>query len=150
VIFPALTLELQAALEETAPDDRRFCLFGSSVMLLHGLRDRVGDVDMFVTRGLYEVLKRRGWDEQRPSPFDPPLLERYCEDDPPAHAFYAWKKRGMPINVPELLYDPRTVQGWPVQPLQQLCMWKASIAHHSTRQRDWDDVSAIAQYLSRT
>lgn len=147
--FIDLHAELTEAFKLVAPRDRRFCIFGSAVMFLHGLRSEIGDVDLFVSGPLYAVLEARGWREEAPSMlFDPPLVERTFVSDPPAHAFYDWKKRGMQIDIERLLCDPETVQGWPCQPLQQLAMWKCSIAHHGTRPKDWTDVAKIANYLA--
>lgn len=125
-----------------------FTLFGSSVMYLHGLRDQIGDIDMFVSRPLYDALKIRGWEEQVPREEDPPLLEAWLPGGVlPVHAFYDWKKRGMPIDVRGLLNEPHWVQGWPVQNLESLRAWKKTIAHESTRPNDWDDIDKITEYL---
>jgi hypothetical protein len=128
--------------------ENHFVLFGSSTLYLHGLRDEIGDVDMFVTPFLFDTLLLRGWELQTPAVGDPPLLEYDPPWQPPAHAFSGWKKRGYPIYPQELIRDPEFVSGWPCQNLQLLCIWKATIAHEADRARDWDDVAAIANYLS--
>lgn len=141
--------ELREAMEGLKAADRKFCLFGSGVMFLHGLREEVGDLDIFVSHALYAVLQGRGWVEHRPRMFDPPFLESSVPGEPTMNVFAAWKSRGMLIDLDTLLYAPEVVRGWPCQSLQQLCMWKASIAHHSTRPNDWQDVAKIAEFLSR-
>lgn len=146
--FEPLRWELHQAMNEL---DRpcAYTLFGSSVMYLHGLRQEIGDIDMFVARGLYDVLKQRGWEEQRPREEDPPLLEAWLPGGVlPVHAFYDWKKRGMQTDVQDLLHHPHWVQGWPVQSLSSLKEWKKTIAHHSTRPNDWDDICKIEGYLA--
>lgn len=147
MIFPQLAQELTEALEYVELPERRFCLFGSAVMYLHGLREMIGDIDVWVTHSLYRTLLNRGWKEHSPQFFDPPFAEKRF-DGVKVNAFYDWKKRGMQIPIHERLSDPEIVNGWPCQPLQELCIWKAGIAHRSDRPKDWTDVAAIAQYLS--
>lgn len=144
-----MELEMVSKYAGLSPSASRFTIFGSAVMYLHGLRADIGDVDLFVTPALYVVLRERGWDEQVPRDGDPPLLERHFDRQPPAHAFFAWKPRGMPINVAQLLNSPRMVEGWPVQPLAQLREWKLSIAFDPRRKHDLADVISIDQYLER-
>jgi len=147
--FEPLRCELLAVMNYKLPwETRRYALFGSSVMYLHGLREEIGDIDIFVDRYIYDQLKQRGWQEQRPRPEDPPLLEAWLPGGQlPVHAFYDWKKRGMQIDVEELLSNPEVILGWPVQPLAQLRAWKQSIAHHDTRPNDYDDIAKIDAYL---
>lgn len=142
-------LMLASGQNKLTPTASRYTIFGSAVMYLHGLRQKVGDVDLFVTPALYSALRERGWKEQWPKEGDPPLLECKFRHMPPAHAFYAWKGRGMPINVAEMLGSPRMVDGWPVQRLSQLREWKLSISFDPTRPNDFEDVIAIDSYLEK-
>lgn len=145
--FDALYDELYEASWGLTDEESRFCLFGSSVMYLYGLREEIGDVDIFVTKSLWDILKNWGWELQVPRPEDPPLLEGKLRDMPPVHAFYAWKKRGYPIDVEALLDTDLMVKGWPVQSLEQLKVWKATISHHDTRPNDTDDIQRIDDFL---
>lgn len=78
--------------EEVAFGDPRVCVFGSTPMGLAGIRE-VGDVDAFVSRGVFERLVRRdGWVLLRPREDDPPLLE-FVTAWGPLHVFYEWTER---------------------------------------------------------
>lgn len=147
--FEPLRCELESVVHYDLPlRTKRYAIFGSAVMYLHGLREEIGDIDIFVDRYIYDQLKQKGWVEQRPRAEDPPLLEAWLPGGQlPVHAFYDWKKRGMQIDVQELLNNPEYIQGWPVQRLEQLRDWKASIAHHDTRPNDYADIAKIDAYL---
>lgn len=145
--FEALYDELYEASWDLTENESRYCLFGSSVMFLYGLREEIGDVDIFVSRALWNRLKAWGWELQVPRPEDPPLLEGRLPGMPPVHAFYDWKKRGMQIDVQALLNTDLVVEGWPVQSLEQLKVWKATISHHDTRPNDLDDIAKIDEFL---
>lgn len=145
--FEPLASELLMASQGLVPWASKFCLFGSSVMYLYGLREDIGDVDIFVAEPLWHRLKARGWEVQVPRKEDPPILEILLEDMPPVHAFYDWKKRGMQIDIQGLLNTDLRVEGWPVQSLESLRAWKASIAHHDTRPNDYDDIEKIDEFL---
>jgi hypothetical protein len=145
--FEPLAAELLIASQGLVPWASRYALFGSSVMYLYGLREEIGDVDIFVAEPLWHRLEARGWERQTPREEDPPLLEGCLEGMPPVHAFYDWKKRGMQIDIAALLNTDLRVEGWPVQSLESLRDWKASIAHHDTRPNDYDDIEKIDSFL---
>lgn len=99
-------------------------IFGSTVMKLHGLKQDIGDVDLFVTPRLYAGMRRRRdeWHEQRPRDDDPPFLE--CRiDDLRLHAFHAWASRDRWMDVPAA-FD----QASPVHALR--CIPLAMVAEH--------------------
>lgn len=147
MVFETLYDELVNASEQLAEEDARYCIFGSGVMYLYGLREEIGDVDIFVSKPLWNKLRSFGWEVKTPREEDPPFLEGCLEGMPPVHAFYAWKKRGMQIDVEGLLNTDLVVEGWPVQSLESLRAWKASIMHHDTRPNDLGDIVRINEFI---
>lgn len=113
-----------------------FVIFGSAVMKLHGLRDVIGDVDLFVTAPLFAHLRDdHGWTEMRPEPEDPPFLEvtGIAVADGPVgphlvgvryHAFYAWTARDLWISAPDAFAQREVVHGLPCIPLTMVAQHK--------------------------
>lgn len=101
-----------------------YVVFGSSVMRLHGLRDQVSDVDLFVTAPRFAMLRRHPeWVELRPRDDDPPLLEtNYQGVD--FHAFYAWTSRDHWICAPEAFIQRGLVHSLPCIPLSMVAFHK--------------------------
>jgi hypothetical protein len=124
VEFEGLRLALAAAGAE--PGD--VVMFGSVVMLLHGLREEIGDIDLFVSRRLYDELKVRGWIEHRPRVGDPPFLEAHCGAGVPVHAFYAWTERDSWVCAAWCRYFAEEVEpGLPSIPLWLVRVHKAGV-----------------------
>lgn len=99
--------ELEAELEDALAGDPmrgNVALFGSVVLERHGLRDRVGDVDLFVSVGLFTRLERRpGWMlEHGEHPGHPVYLVR-SEAELEVHAFYAWRGDEPEVDAQEAL-----------------------------------------------
>lgn len=96
-----------------------YVLFGSAVLLLHGIRKHVGDIDVYVTPVVYDRLGGRGWEEQRPHPTDPPFLEFTSPWCPRVHAFFDWSPRDdwMRGTLPAALREAEMREGWRCAPL---------------------------------
>jgi hypothetical protein len=96
-----------------------YVLFGSAVLLLHGLRDEVGDIDVHVTEHIYERLRERDWREREPDPAHPRLLEFEAPGCPRVHAFYAWQAGDPWISetFPVMMREAEMVEGWRCAPL---------------------------------
>lgn len=126
-------------------------LFGSAVMMLHGLRETIGDVDLFVRREAWaELAVRGGWRVQFPTMGDPPLLE-WRGGPVVVHAFERWAGRDYWMNVQQAWERRESVQGWPCIPLAMLARWKRDAARynagseaHAKHSRDAD---VIEKYL---
>lgn len=120
-------------------------LFGSVVMYLHGLREEVGDIDVFVSAYVYAKLRdRNDWIEQYPREGDPPLLE-YAPADSlvPIHAFSQWTKRDTWLDVrrchalaEDVLHLGRT---WRCIPLREVRRHKVMAG----RAKDADDIALL-------
>jgi hypothetical protein len=94
-------------------------LFGSAVLLLHGLRESIGDVDLFVTREAWATLSIKHadrWKVRFPTAGDPPLLEWRAEKV--VHAWVRWTSRDTWIQVEDAWRRREAVQGWPCVPLE--------------------------------
>lgn len=122
-----------------APDPRGFAaLFGSTVMVLAGLRERCGDVDLAVQEYLYRALAARpDWIEQRPDSRHPAFL-RYTGGPLAVDAFQAWRKDEPAINVREMLREARLdpLAGLPAIPLSLVRKHKVSALAYFEQQHD--------------
>lgn len=110
-----------------------YVLSGSVVMALHGLDVKPGDVDMFVSERLYQILKARGWTELRPGPpHHPPMLEWHC-GKLQVHCWYVWDdEHHIPGDGDEVVRHAfesmEVVQTWPCMSLKLLRHWKMWVA----------------------
>lgn len=130
-----------------------WALFGSAVLLMEGLRERSGDVDVFVAPALWEHLAGRvAWRLRLPDPVDPPYLERLVVGVR-VHAFYSWTARDPHVNADQCLAAATLVQGWWCTPLELVRGHKAMCAgKHPGDPRHAKhvaDVAAIDVYLAR-
>lgn len=123
--FPQLAAELAAA--KAQPGE--FVVFGSAVMLLHGLRERAGDVDLFVRRSLWRRLYARGWRFELPRDGDPGLLT-WDGGELPAAAFYAWTERDEWVCADACFRYAEDVDGLPCAPLWLIRVHKAGARHY--------------------
>ena len=94
-----------------------YALFGSVVMLFHGLRKEIGDVDVFVDPAIWrELAGRLRWSLQLPSAVDPPFLESRCGGFK-VHAFYRWTPRDPWVDAEHCRWAAEQVHGWWCTPL---------------------------------
>jgi len=116
-------------------------IFGSAVMKLHGLKEEIGDVDLFVSQRAYDRLRRQGWVELRPAEHDPPFLEgqsiitrslsvRSVMD---FHAFYTWTSRDAWLDVPECFARSERVGGVMAIPLSLVAKHKTEALTHCAK-----------------
>lgn len=105
-------------------------IFGSAVMKLHGLREQIGDVDVFVPARTYARLRDRGpgvlrnpWRELRPNPDDPPLLEAQ-HGSLVFHVFWSWTSRDRWLDVPGAVAAAERIHGVWCVPLRLVAFWK--------------------------
>lgn len=147
--FVALSRELVKAFRFVHPSERYYAVFGTGVMYLHGIREELGDVDLFVTKELYEALRdHRGW-EEREAEHRPPNLELALPGVPPFHATWQWADQGVwtPDIDAIIHWDHDLVQGWPCQKLGQLARW---YQHLDRKDRgDAQKAFEIGEYLLR-
>lgn len=122
VTLRALRAELRAIEAEWRGG---YVLFGSAVMLLHGLRETIGDVDLFVRVEVWAALWRRGWLQRTPHPLDPPLLEAHPPGGLVVHAFERWRSGDPWVDPARCFRERETVAGWPCAPLEVVREQKA-------------------------
>jgi hypothetical protein len=107
---------LHQALSSYGLKGSNYVIFGSAVMKLHGLKDKIGDIDVFTTPRMYAYLRDRStFDETYPTKGDPPLLTTratyrissmsHATPSGPVtyevNVFHAWTSRDRWIDVPE-------------------------------------------------
>lgn len=136
-------LREELSMADAAESD--YVLFGSMPMWFNGLRDAVGDIDVFVTRPVYDRLATKSyWIEQLPREDDPPFLELAVP--PPIHVFYAWTSRDKHMNVKRNFAEAQVSKdGWRYAPLTEVRKWKVE----ANRPKDLPDVEAIDRFLGR-
>ena len=110
-----------------------YVVVGSSVMVVLGLAKSDDDVDLTVTRELFERFKKDGWRQELYG--DEPLLKNGIYDVG-AH-FYKWE-------VSDLLEDALWIDEVPFISLRKLLEWK----RHMMRPSDIPQLKIIEDYLA--
>lgn len=147
-----LRAELMEAAAFVAGSDGRapWALFGSTVMMLHGIRERIGDVDVFVAPAIWEHLAGRlAWRVRLPHPTDPAILERRVGGFR-VHAFYTWTPRDPWVDAAAARERAELVDGWWCAPLDEIRKHKAGAwadRPDTTHAKHAADVKAIDAYL---
>ena len=109
---------------------------GSCPMAIAGLRES-NDIDLLVSKELFEQLKERGWREHEKGPNDKPLVHDVFE----AHS--QWDFSPYIFTLPQLQATATIVDGIPFASLQEVRNWKAATA----RPKDNKDIELIDAYL---
>lgn len=143
------------SVERGASYSKTWVVFGSTVMWLHGLRDEVGDVDIWVTPLLWGRLIARGWQWKTPRAGDPPLAEKVIEGVP-VHAFFDWEDRhSLGPRIDLLMFNcaeripagDRSPQVF-ASSLTQVLRWKKIAYGHGYKKHD-RDIQVIEKHLAR-
>ena len=108
-------------------------LTGSVVLWLHGIRESVGDIDVFVTPEAWDRLNAhvdvdgKGWEIVTPNPDHPPLLRKKIM----GVTVDAWKEWAHPQDMTvEYAFATREIKaGYPVMSLDALREWKTKLTH---------------------
>lgn len=136
-----LSLELSLA----GVDREDYVFIGTTVMWLHQLLLRVGDIDMFVAPTAYRKLKAHGWSEETPTPGDPPMLAWDC-DGQRVNAWWEWDDRHIGGEIVNEAFATREwVCGYPCVPLTVLKRWKVEAG----RPKDRTHVALIDNHLAK-
>ncbi|HEY4516696.1 MAG TPA: hypothetical protein VJG64_02015 [Candidatus Paceibacterota bacterium] len=109
---------------------------GSCPMAIAGLRES-NDIDLLVSKELFEQLRERGWREHEKGPDDKPLVYDVFE----AHSH--WDFSPYVFTLEQLLKTVTIVEGIPFASLQEVRNWKAAAA----RPKDLKDIELIDAYL---
>lgn len=138
-----------------------WCLFGSAVLELHGLRASISDLDVAVDYRLWGFLAgSMSYEVRLPDPAHPPFLVGRDGDLTSGlgevHIFYAWRADEPEVDLPLARSLSRPMADWPfwpVPPLTEIRKHKQlSLERHGSHGR-WAkhqaDVAAIDAYLTR-
>ena len=109
------------------PKDQ-YCIIASGVMLMHGLRKQVDDVDLKVSPELFDDLMKK---------YNMPQSSRYD---------YVYELASN-IDVNCVNFDPKAIEsvdGYPVESLERQLAWKLA----NNRPKDQDDIIKIQDYLA--
>lgn len=119
----------------------QYCVFGSGVLEVHGIRN-AKDVDILVTRELYEQLKNKGW--KRKWLFWRTLWAK-CITNGQNEAFtnLYWARKYRP-DTQDLINRAKFYEGVPFLQLQDLLEFQKNLP----RKKDKMGVKMIEDYLS--
>lgn len=118
-----------------------YCVFGSGVLEVHGIR-KANDVDIIVTKELYEELKRLGWKRKW---FFWRTLWCKCITNGQNEAFtnLHWGSSFQP-DTKELINRAEYFDGIPFLRLEDLLVFQ----RHLPRKKDKNGVRLMEQYLA--
>ena len=112
-----------------------YIVFGSCPLAIAGLR-KAKDIDLLVSRKVFEKLKRDGWQEMRKSPNDKPLVLGVFE------AHKNWNFSSYSPTLKHLLASATVIDGIPFASLEEVKKWKKA----SGRPKDLADIELINKY----
>lgn len=148
-----LNMELGQQMKEGVKP--QWLLMGSGMMYLHGLREEVGDIDLFVTPVKWGELIDKGWDWETPRAGDPPLAAVNIDGiDVRCNAFFDWDERHGRVCFEEgvvaaAFREVAFFKGFYCQSLTQLLMWKEWLAANNVHPKHGTDVMRIKEYLQK-
>src|SRR3989344_7221646 len=105
--------------------ENSYVVFGSCPMALAGLRES-NDIDMLVSKTVFDMLKKSGWQEIEKDPEDTVLSYDVFEVKD------KWSFRSYDPILEDLLSTATVVDGTPFASLEEVRKWKAG----STRPKD--------------
>ena len=109
-----------------------YVVFGSCPLAAAGIRE-ASDIDMLVTKELFDYLGQHGWAELIKSENDKPLTKEDFE------VHYKWDFSSYQPTLEHLLSTADVVDGIPFASLLEVRKWKAS----SGRPKDLKDIERI-------
>ncbi len=113
-----------------------YVVFGGAPLAIAGLRE-AGDIDLLVSKEVFDHLQKQGWQ----------LVHKGPNDEPVTHGvFEAHQHWGFSFYSPTLEYLLKTatyVDGVPIASLKEVRKWKAA----SARAKDLADIKLIDDYL---
>lgn len=120
-------------------------VMGGAVLLLHGLREEIGDVDLFVRPATYRRLRLSGWDERRPNPHDDAFLV-WHGGPVPVCAFIRSRLTTPQVDTQETWERSHVHQGWRCADLELIYEWKRHAASNGNAKHE-RDAQVIALHL---
>ncbi len=119
-----------------------YCLFGGACLAVRNLR-LVDDVDLFVTKKVYDRLRDEGWREvigTNQTPYLSATINKVCFE-----AHKEFMNRKWQPNIQRYLSHPEIVDGVPFMPLDELYEWKSI----TRRSKDVKDIKLIESFWSK-
>ena len=115
---------------------KSYVVFGSCSMAALGIRE-AQDIDMLVSKTVFDMLKRAGWQE----------VDKGQEDKPLTHDVFEvhdnWNFSSYSLTLEQLLATANIIDGVPFASLEEVRKWKTA----SGRPKDIVDIELIDRYL---
>lgn len=112
-----------------------YVVFGSAPMALAGIRE-ANDIDLLVSKEVFEQLKKHGWQEKDKGANDKPLEYDIFE------AHQNWDFSSYNPTLSDLLARATEVEGVPIASIEDVRKWKEA----SGRPKDLADLKLIGDY----
>ncbi len=113
-----------------------YIVFGSGALAMRGIRE-TKDIDLVVTKKVYNNLKKEGWKEEEPLEGRPVVTSGNYEAAP------AWNFGDYNPSLKELLETADYIDGVPFANLREVIKWKKAFG----RENDLKDIKLIKNYL---
>jgi hypothetical protein len=114
-----------------------YIVYGSAPFAVLGIRE-VNDIDLLVSKEIYEELAKKGWKKVYKGPKDEPLTYDIFE------AHKTWEFSPYAPTLPELLSRATEIEGISFASLEDVRRWKEA----SGRPKDFSDLKLIDSYLA--
>lgn len=112
-----------------------YVVFGSAPLTFAGIRE-ANDIDLLVSKDIFERLKKEGWRE----------MDKGVNDKPVAHdvfeAHHSWDFSTYSPTLEEILSKATEIEDIPIASLEDVRKWKMA----SGRSKDMADVRLIEEY----
>lgn len=131
--------EIIAKVKELNLPDGSYVVFGSCPMALADIRES-GDIDMLVSKEVFEELKAKGWKLIDKGKKDKPL----AKDDFEAHK--SWEFSAYSPTLEHLLSTADIIDNVPFASLVEVRKWKVA----SGRPKDLEDIKLINRHLGNS
>lgn len=115
-----------------------YVVFGSCPMAAAGIRES-NDIDMLVTKQVFDDLAKTGWPRSHKDKFDNPLTKDVFE------IHYTWNFSKYSPTLEQLLATATVVDDIPFASLDEVRKWKAA----SGRLKDLKDIELIDKYFAK-
>ena len=116
-----------------------YVVFGSCPMTIAGIRE-AGDIDMLVSKEVFDDLRTKGWKVVDKGREDKPLTYDYFE------AHDNWNFSSYNPTLEQLLEKATYIEEVPFASLEDVLKWKKA----SSREKDLKDIELIQKHLEST
>ncbi len=120
-----------------------YIVVGSGIMVVKGIRD-TQDLDIVVSEALFEQCKAEGWETHEWTKAHIPGKPWLRKGNVELYIEISRKTGGIPLEG--LLAEAEVIQGIPFITLERLIDFKKEYG----RQKDFEDIEMIEQYLRNT